>query len=69
MKLAYTYKAAAIFILWLGFIQYSSCRAQNYMQAIQFIPKAFHDVKLSFDEHTTVIIIKLESSTWKPVGS
>ena len=22
------------------------------MQAIQFIPKAFHDVKLGFDEHT-----------------
>lgn len=52
MHKPYIYKTSAILILWLVLIQGSSCRAQNNMQSIQFIPKAFHDVKLGFDEHT-----------------
>jgi len=48
----YIYKTSAILILWLVLIQCGSSRAQSNMQAIQFIPKAFHDVKLGFDENT-----------------
>lgn len=46
------FTSAAIFILWLLLYQTNYCRAQKNNGTIQFIPKTFHQIKLSFDNNT-----------------